>query len=368
MDEDNPMPRRRSKGEGTIYQTSNGSWIAQITLPNGKKKTKTGRTQKTVKDWLLQQRNAIQQNTWTENTSLTTGELLTRWYEEVAAISLRPKTLESYESLLRNHIHPELGTIKLDAFRPEMLQRFYKQKLASGLSNRTVRYIHAIVHRTLDQAVRWGLVSRNVADFTNPPTPKRRQMKVYTPEQIKRFLATAQEDRLYPLWTLTLGCGLRRGEVLGLHWEDVDLERGVIHIRFAVQQINNIPTLTEVKTTSSRRSIPVPQFALTPLQELHSQVSGTGLVFHTRTGKPISPSNLVRSFKALLHRAELPNIRFHDLRHTTASLLLKANVHPKTVQTILGHSQISVTMDIYSHVMPGLQSEAIGKLDELMLI
>lgn len=174
-----------------------------------------------------------------------------------------------------------------------------------------------------------------------------------------------REDRLFPLYVLTLSCGLRRGEVLALHWEDVNLDKKVLHVRYSLQQLKGKGlVITEVKNESSRRTVSIPDFAVEVLKPLQ----GEGLVFQTSNSTPIGPRNLVRHFKASLEKAGLPDMRFHDLRHTTATLLLTSDVHPKVVQSILGHSQISTTLDIYSHVVPGLKEKAADKLDEILRI
>ena len=361
------MVKRRSKGEGTIYQNAKGLWVAQVTLPNGKRKVKYSKTQKVVKDWLLGQRKALEEGNWVDNDKVTLSAFLDRYMMDVAAHTLRPKTIESYEYLIRMHIKPEIGSIKLTALRPDHLQNLYSLKLNQGLSKRTVQYTHAIIHKSLQQAMKWGLVSRNVADLAEPPTVKRKTPQTLTLEQIKQLLAVLKEDRLYSLYALAVGCGLREGELLGLYWEDIDFYSGTLHVQRAVQQLKITGlSITEPKSEKSRRTIAVPGFALDILWNYKEKTGKlSGLVFPTSNGTPISPRNLVRHYKAALVKAGLPDLPFHSLRHSFASIQLLAGTNPKIVQEALGHSQISLTLDTYSHVIPSLQHEAAEKMNEL---
>lgn len=363
------MAKRRAKGEGTIYFWDEKKlWVGQIYLPNGKRKVKYSKTQKVIQEWLLTQRNAIKQGAWVSDDSLTISQFIDRYYTDVASHNLRPKTLEVYETLIRLHIKPEIGDIRLSQLRPDHLQKLYSDKLNAGLSRRTVQFIHSILHKALDQALKWGLVNRNVSDLVDAPSPKRKAPETLNVEQVGKLLDTVQNHRWYPVYVLAIYCGFRIGEVLGIHFEDIDLESGIIHVRHAVQTLKGKGiVVTEPKTENSRRPITVPSFALGILRShMESQKSNQGLIFTTSTGKPVSPRNLVRHFKSALKEAGLPNIRFHDLRHTSATLLLSAGVHPKIVQERLGHSQISLTLDTYSHVIPGLQEEAAEKMDAIL--
>lgn len=359
--------KRRARGEGTVYYTEAlNRWIAQITLPNGKKKTKSAKTQKEVRDWLQTQRQAVKTNLIVEEEKVTLSDFLEHYMEDVAKHTLRPKTLESYGYLIRLHIKPELGNIKLSQLRPDHVQQLYSAKLNSGLSRRTVQFIHSILHKTLSQALKWGLVTRNVTDLVEKPTVKRPTPTTLSVQEVKKLLATVREDRLYPMYCLAM-VGLREGEILGLHYEDVDWEKGTIHIRHAVQYlIGQGLQITEPKTQKAKRTIKLPDFVFSALKE-HADKQNTnhGLMFTTGNGTPFSPRNFIRHFKQSLQKAGLPEIRVHDLRHTTATLLLSQGVHPKVVQEILGHSQISLTMDTYSHMLPELQDEAAEKLSGL---
>jgi len=363
------VAKRRASGEGSIcFSEKEQLWIGQITLPDGKRRRKRSKTQKTIKEWLLSQREAIRDGLVVEDEKVTLGQFLDRYMSDVAAYTLRPKTLESYNSLIKIHIKPALGDIRVNQLRPAVVQKFYADKLESGLSRRTVQYIHSILHKTLDQALKWGLVVRNVCDLVEAPAPKRKTPNTWTAEQVKKFLITVKDHRWYPIYVIALYCGLREGEVLGLYFEDLDLLHDMIHVRHAVQYlVGKGLVITEPKTESSKRTVTIPGFAHDVLVEyLHPLLRNQGLIFVTSNNTPISPRNLIRHFKEALEEAGLPEIRFHDLRHTHASLLLAAGVHPKLVQERLGHSQISLTLDTYSHVTPNMQDGVADKFDELM--
>jgi integrase len=364
------MSKRRSRGEGSIYYWEiKGLWVAKITLADGKRKTKYAKTQKEVREWLQTSLNQQRQGLLIEKDTITISEYINRFMEDVGKLTLRQRTIEAYSSLIRCHIIPELGSIKLTQLRPDHLQAFYSRKLESGLSRRTVQFIHSILHKALDQALRWGLVVRNVSDLVDPPKPQKQKFTVFTPEQVNIFLNSVKDHRWYLIYVLAIYCGFREGEILGIHIEDCDLKKGIIHVRHAVLSVKGGLVITDPKTEKSRRSVTVPSFALNVLRShIEGLYRNQGLIFTTSTGKPVSPRNVIRHFKSALKKAELPNIRFHDLRHTSATLLLSAGVHPKVVQERLGHSQISLTLDTYSHVMPHLQDEAAEKMNEILSI
>jgi integrase len=355
------MAKRRAKGEGTIYQNSDGYWIAQITLPNGKRKTKSGKTQKEVKDWLLQERESVRKGTSIVSEKVTLAEYLTK-YLETSEARLRPKTFASYKYLIEKHITPELGHLKVTKLSADALQSLYAKKLGEGLSRRTVQYMYAIIHKALDQAMRWGIVYTNVSDLTDPPRPKKSTPTIWSKEQAKTFLDSIKDDKLYPLYLLAITTGLRLGELLGIHGEDIDLDHKVLHIRHTVQEIRGAGLIiSEPKTEKSKRAIKLPDIAMNAL----APIITSGLIFHTRSGKPVSPRNLQRHFANVCDKIDVPRIRFHDLRHTCATLLLQADVHPKLVQELLGHSTISLTLDTYSSVVPGMHDKAADEMDKL---
>jgi len=360
------MAKRRAKGEGSIYfsETLN-LWVAQINLPNGKRKTKYSKTQKVVKDWLLAQRNAIRQGLWVEADNVNVSDYLDRWLNETVVHTVRPKTFNSYKSLVELHIRPTIGYLKLASLRPENLQSLYAQKQDSGLSPRTVQYIHAVIHRALEQALKWGLVVRNVADLVDAPRPVKKTPLTFTETQTRLFLDGVKDHRWFLIYLLAIVGGLREGELLGLHIEDISLENKLIYVHRAIQALPGKGLVeTEPKTETAKRLVTLPDFAIEPLSVyIDSLNRNQGLLFTTSTGKPISPRNLLRHFHETLDKLGIEKMPFHSLRHLSASLLLKAGVNPKVVQERLGHSTITLTLDTYSHLLPGIQEDAAKKMD-----
>ncbi len=262
----------------------------------------------------------------------------------------------------RRHVKPTLGAIRLADLRPYHLQQLYKSRLEFGLSSRSVHYIHAILHRGLAQAYTWGIISRNIADLVVAPRPQKKEVWVFRPEECRLFLHAVKNGRLYCLYAIAIGCGLRLGELLALHWEDADFEDSTISIRRAMQKVHNKNIVGEPKSEKARRQVAVPSFVLRALKEK----AATGMMFVTRNGTPFSHRNIHRHFKAILVQSGLPDVRFHDLRHTFASIMFSLNVHPKTVQEALGHSSVILTLDTYSHLIPGMQKEAAGKMGQAL--
>ena len=360
------VAKRRPSGEGTYwFNKSDGRWKAQITV-NRQRIGKSAKTQKEVIDWLTEQNFKIKSGILVDGNQIRIEDFLNRYLKDVARHSIRPTTFTAYSNLVRLHINPVLGNIFLHQLRPDHVQSLYTPKINEGLSRRTVQYIHAVLHKALKQAFKWELVNRNVSDLVDVPKPRKKTFLVWTAEQVKQFLAAVEGHQWYTIYILATFTGMRQGEILGLQISDVDLDNGIIQVR---HQLTNIRgeglTITRPKTEKSRRPITIPKTALKALKGHLKFVEGD-LIFTTRSGKPISPRNIVRHFKSVIEREGLPEIRFHDLRHTHASLLLEAGVHPKVVQERLGHSSISLTLDTYSHVIPSLQSEAADQVESML--
>ena len=251
------------------------------------------------------------------------------------------------------------------------------RKRESGLSARTVQYLHAILRRALGQAERWGLVPRNIARLVSPPRVPKPEVHPFTPVEVKRLLAAVQEDRLAALYTVAPAVGVRQGEALGLRWQDVNLEAGTLSIKTSLQRIDGEFVLAELKTDSSRRTIKLPNICIAALQD-HLERQGQersfigeawedwGLVFSEEDGNPLSRYAVTKRFQRILTEAGIPKRRFHDLRHTCATLLLTQGVPLKVVQETLGHSLFSTTADIYAHVLPVLMADAAAKMDAVL--
>lgn len=372
------MSRKRGNGEGTLHRRKSGSWCAQYTVHTAegpKRKTVYGKTRREVDEKLTKAKADRERGLVFEAGNLTLGKYLERWLVDSVRGSVRVKTYEGYETAVRVHIAPAMGKIKLTNVTPIHLRVLYREKLDAGLSTRTVQYLHVTLRRALGQAVTDGLVPRNVAEVVNAPRVVTRQMRPLTSEQARAFVEAAKGDRHEALYVLAVTTGLRRGELLGLKWEDLDLDAGVLRVKRALAP--DARTFAQPKTAKARRSVRLTSGAVRALQwhrerqsqarqRLDSLWQEHGLVFPSMVGTPLNPENLVkRSFKPLLERVGLPPIRFHDLRHTCATLLLSKGVNPKIVQEMLGHANISVTLDIYSHVLPDMQEEAAAAMDDV---
>ena len=307
----------------------------------------------------------------------TVRQYLETWLEESARPAIRPATYDSYACLVRMHLIPELGHVPLAKLTPHQVQSMLNRKLASGLAPRRVAMIRGVLRTALNQALRWGLVARNVAALVSPPRAAHFEVRPLDPAQARAFLKAVHGDRLEALYTVALAIGLRQGEALGLRWDDVDLDAGVMHIRHALQRIDGKLQLVEPKSARSRRTIVLPDVVRNTLRAHRARQTQQrlavgaeweegGFVFTTELGRPLNDSNVTHMFQRHLARAGLPRQRFHDLRHACASLMLAQGVSPRVVMELLGHSQITLTLDTYSHVMPGLQADAAAKMHALL--
>lgn len=368
---------KRANGEGSIYKRADGRWAAALTLGNGKRKVFYGKTRQEVASKLAGALKSRQDGLPVPSERQTVGQFLTSWLESVRP-SLRPRTHLRYEQLVRLHALPALGKLPLGRAKPDDLQRLYADRLDMGQAPASVRQLHAVLHRAFGQAARWGLVARNVADLVSPPRVERREMSALSPEEARAFLEAASGDRLEALYVVALTSGLRLGELLALRWRDVDLQAGMLQVTGTLQRTGAGLVIAEPKTVRSRRHVALTATAVEALRRHHvaqaeerlrlgAAWQDMDLVFASETGGHIDDSKLRRnSFWPLLERAGVPRIRFHDLRHSAATLMLRRGVHPKIVAEMLGHSQISVTLDLYSHVTPTMQREAAAALDDLL--
>lgn len=305
---------------------------------------------------------------------LTVRDFLDRWLASVEP-TVRPATHRRYADLVRLHIAPVLGEIRLSKLSPLDLQRLYADRLAAGLSTTTVHHLHVMLHRALRQALRWGFVDRNVSEMTDAPRRTLPDVMTWDDQQAAAFLAAADATDLAALWRLALLTGMRRGELLGLKWEDVDLDRGVLSVRRTLSRgKGGTWELGTPKTAAGRRSIALPASCIGALRKrrvaqnaerlrLGSIWTDHDFVFTNPTGGPLHVNSLMVAYERLVRTAGVPRIRFHDLRHTSATLMLANGVHPKIVQERLGHADISMTLNRYSHVTPGMQRDAADTLD-----
>ncbi|HHW15667.1 MAG TPA: site-specific integrase [Firmicutes bacterium] len=372
--------------KGHLISRSKGSWSIVIDLPRGadgrrRQKWFTVRgTKKEAEAKLASLLHELNGGGFVEPSKMTLGEYLERWLTDYADQAVKPSTAEWYRMMVRTNLAPNLGHISLARLTPLDLQRYYGQRLAEGrLSPASIRAQHRVLHKALGQAVKWGLVPRNVADAAEPPKAERHQMQTLTVEQVHALLEAARATGRYALYLMAVSTGLRQGELLALRWDDVDLDTGILSVRQTIARRGDPGQFSSPKTHRSTRPVALSPGLVAVLKEHRAAQEQEkadwghvwkehGLVFPSEVGTPISPRNLVRQFKCLLKRAGLPEtIRFHDLRHTHATLLLKQGVHPKIVSERLGHSSITITLDTYSHVVPGLQEQAAAKIEELIL-
>ena len=376
---------KRGNGEGSISRRKNGAWRAEyvvFTAEGRKRKTIYGKTRAEVAKRLAKALSDREDGLFFDDEGLTVEGYLERWLKDSVRENVRPRTLSNYQLQVRRHIVPALGRIKLKSLSPAHVQGLYRQKLDSGLSSSSVRYIHAVLHRALKQALRWGLVPRNVADAVDIPKLVREEVRALSPEEARQLLETARDagDRFEAIYVLALSCGLRRGELLGLKWTDLDLSpKATLRVARQLQRMRDGSGLKFTTPKSGKgRAIRLPRRAVEALKahrarqaeeklKAGSLYQDEGLIFTTEVGTPLEPSNIDRrSFKPLLKKAGLPDIRFHDLRHTCATTLLKMGQHPKFVQDLLGHANISLTLDTYSHVLPGMGDGLADAMDDAL--
>ena len=370
------MRSRRGRGEGSIFRRKDGVWAGILSLGYGNdgrrhRRVVYSHNKSAVVERLARLRAQALDGMLSDAQRLSVSAFLVRWLEDVARPAVSPSTHQLYEGLIRLRISPMIGAVQLARLTPVHVQGMLGDMEKDGASPRLRQMALGVLHQALGQALRWGMVPRNVCDAVIRPRAPRQTMQALAPVQVGQLLEAAKGDRLEALYVLAVTTGLRQGELLGLQWEDVDFAGAVLHVRHTLHELNGRLWIGEPKTRRARRQLDLPAIAVAALQghreRMTSEAHLDGLVFCDTHGGPLRKSNLLRrSFLPLLRRAGLPAIRFHDLRHTAATLLLAQGVHPKIVQERLGHSQISLTLDTYSHVLPGMGREAASKLDALL--
>jgi integrase len=326
----------------------------------------------------------LQTGTYVETNNLTLAEYLMHWFKTYCETNLAPKTLHSYQSEIYRHIIPGIGSIPLEKLTPLHLQSYYSQQLISGrldgkggLSPRTVLYQHRILREALKHACRWQLVFRNVADAVQAPRLKKKEMFVLSREDVLEFLEDIKDHRDYGLILTAVYTGLRQGELLGLTWRHVDLVKKTLNVRQQLQYVAKQGYIfREPKTNKSKRQVPLTPQVVQVLKEVRKtqaeykliceEYHDHDLVFCLPNGKPLDSTNLTKRFKNLAKNHGYSELRFHDLRHTCATLLLAAGIEAKKVQEILGHESITTTLDVYGHVLPTMQREAMDRLSSFM--
>ena len=425
--------QHRGHNEGSIYQTAEGKWRGAVYLgvsQDGKplRKYVSGRTKADVRNQVKEILAVHDRGLPVATKSQTVQQFLDGWLRDVVLPSERPTTYESYASVVRTHLIPALGRHKLENLTAQHIQKMLNERKDAGLSGRTLMNIRAILRAALNQALRWDLVFRNVATLTDPPRLEPFEAKPLSPPDALKFLQATKGDRLEAMYALTVWLGLRQGEVFGLRWDDVDLERGALKIRKQLQYrrletINalelkklpgfdrervealraslkgkiatatdakerasgekalknaKLPFLVDPKTEQSKRQLPLPKPVADALKahrkaQLEEQLLAGrywmgkewGLVFCSTIGTPLDPSNVTKQYRVIMKSAGIEQRRFHDLRHSCGTFLTSRNVHPRVVMQILGHSQISTTMNTYSHVDLETMSDALDAITDL---
>lgn len=317
-----------------------------------------------------------------------TKETITSFFRDwlpSAKSRMRSSTWATYETLAEKHIVPALGGVRLSRLTTAQINRFYADLLdhgrrdgKGGLSARTVGHIHGVLRLALGDAVKWQLLARNPAEQASPPRKQRKELQVWSAAEARTFLESVRDDRLYVAYALALTTGLRRGELLGLAWRDVDLEAGLLQVRQTVISVNFKVIVSTPKTAAGRRAVAIDpatvellrEHRLRQLRERHllglGAQSPDDLVFAAPDGAPLNPALFTDAFDRRVRAAGVARITFHGVRHTAATLMLTAGVHPKVVQERLGHASVSITLDLYSHSVPSLQVEAASKMGALI--
>ena len=387
---------RRGRKEGSIFKRKDGRWVGSLNLgwEDGKRKRRHfyAATAAEVRGELLKARSDLSRGLPILTERQTVVEFLKDWLEHTLKNRAKPRSFESFTTIVNKHIVPTLGRIRLDKLTPQQIQGLLEKKRQPyttktksgkaiekhGLSAQSVASIRTVLRSALGQALKWGMVARNVATLIDPPRIPRPQTHVIDADGARKLLGAARGERFEAILVLALTLGMRRGEILGLRWSDIDFEKRSIRINQALQRVGGKLQVTEVKTERSRRVVAVPDSVVRALKARRAQqaqdrlVAGSDwkdsdLVFTNSYGRALEPITLHRDYKRLLQTAELSTeTRFHDLRHTAASLLLSEGVHLRMIMELLGHSSISLTANTYAHVMPAAMRDVADRMESIL--
>lgn len=372
------MARKRGQNEGSIYQRADGRWVAAITVPGTQQRVfRYGKTRVEARQKLKVLLSDLDAGVQVGRPAETLQTYLLRWLQTIRP-TVRERTWEGYESIVRVRILPHLGTTPIRTLTPDMVQALYAVLGEQRLSAHSIRRTHAVLHRAMGQAVRWKLLAHNPTDAAQPPRAAREEMRTLAREETSTLIDGTHGRREHALYVVAVSAGLRLGELLGLRWSDIDLDGARLVVQRTLQRTRDAGLVfAEPKTGKSRRTVLLSKRAVQALREhriLQIQerlASGPAwqeqnLVFPNTTGGPADPGSTSAAFGATLKRLALPSIRFHDLRHTCATLLLGQGVHAKVVSEMLGHSSIVITMDTYSHVVPVMHADAAHTMDRIL--
>jgi len=371
------MGARRRNREGSIYCRKDGTWVGVASLADGRRKYLYGASEEEVRRKLSGVLRTLESGQVADARGLKVGTFLDQWLADVVKPTVRPWTFAGYEVHVRLHLKPALGRIPLERLTPLHVQQMVNAKTREGLKPKSIRYIRGTLRSALNHAVKWGLIPKNPATLVDTPRVEQFEISPLTPDEARRFLASLKGDRLEALYSVALTMGLRQGEALGLRWQDVDLRLGYLRVNKQLQRINGAFELLEPKTRRSKRTIALPKSIAEKLiahraRQLDEQAAvrekwqESDLVFTTPTGRPLDGTVVTHQFHRHLARTGLAQRRFHDLRHSCATLLLVQGVSPRVVMDVLGHSQIGLTMNTYAHVIPEMRKEAAERMEELI--
>ena len=379
------MSKRRANGEGNLRKRKDGRWEGRYTAgrdpETGKAiyKNVLGKTQAEAKAKLKQ---AIEEAKGLDAAKVgryTVGQWMDVWFENYARVKVRPSSHQTYRGYIDNHIKTNIGQIPLEKLTSLELQKLYKKLLekgrvdrlesrhqAKGLSPKTVRNIHQIISSAMKLAQEQKLIVGNPAEGCALPRLEHREMQTLPVEQLQSFLGEAKDSGVFELYYLELATGLRRGELLGLKWEDIDLERGDLRVKRQIARINGEVVEAPLKTKNAYRTLPLAEDTVSVLLEQKKKVGDSPWVFPSPAGGPLSPDSVLHMLHRVLKRAGLPSLRFHDLRHTFATLALQNGVDVKTVSGMLGHFSAGFTLDTYAHVTTASQRQAAKTMGSIL--
>ena len=380
------MPKRRANGEGNIRKRKDGRWEGRYTAgydpESGKRiiKNVLGKTQAEVKEKLKAAISESQKLDVSKAGTYTVSSWVRTWYEVYAEPRIRPNTKAYYTNYIENHIIPGIGNISLDKLTTIQIQRFYNNLQKSGrvqrknfpelrdksLSPRVVRGVHTLLRNCLEQAVAERLLLANPAQGCKLPQLEKKEMKILPQEKIGMYLAEAERRGLLAAFYLELTTGLRRGELLGLKWSDIDLEKGDLRVQRQIGRIDGKIIEMPLKTKNAYRTLPLSVDAIDVLMQQRRKTGNSEWVFPSPTGGPMSPDSVLHMLHRVLKRAGLPKVRFHDLRHTFATLALQNGVDIKTVSGMLGHFSAGFTLDTYAHVTTSAKREAAKTMGSIL--
>jgi len=367
---------------GSIVK-KNHKWyiVVDSTDENGKRKRKwiSGfNTQKEAEKKLPEILQQLNTNTFVDTNNITLRDYMQLWLEDYAKPNVAPTTYDKY-TYAANKVSEILGNMKLQQIKPIHIQQLVNKLNNSDVTPSTVLSYYRVLNTAINQAVKWQFIQYNPCVAVTPPRNTKNKMMILDQDEIQILLDKSKDHVLYPVIVLALLCGLRRGEILGLKWENIDFFSGVIHLENNLVMANNESILKETKTSTGRRAVDISSNVVEVLKKVKKQKMSYKLLYGSsyhdsnfvctwEDGRPFRPDYIPKAFAKILVSANLPKIRFHDLRHTHASILLKSGIHPKVVQERLGHSSISITLDTYSHLVPSLQKSAAEKMATMFSI